>query len=159
LSLAFYSQHIIKHCSRSLRREQREIKEKNSIRRQTVHLPISLSRFCTKSPAHATAAAVIMVVGATVAWLPPLHLHHRCRLQPRHTAECWSGPRPLPLTTTPIQGVVREGRVPSTVGTIPVGLHWSMTLHHRAVKGRRREEKKKKTSARSRWSTTLLGRR
>jgi hypothetical protein len=33
-------------------------------------------------------------------------------------------------TLTPIQEVVRVGRVPSTVGIVPTGLHRSMTLHH-----------------------------
>jgi hypothetical protein len=36
-------------------------------------------------------------------------------------------------------------------------LHQSMTLHYRAVRGRRMEEKKKTTSATSWWSPALLG--
>jgi Flp pilus assembly protein TadB len=98
LSLAFYSQHVIKHCSTSLRREQREIEEKNSVRCLLVHLLISLLHFYTKSLAHAAAViAVVMVGGATAARWLLLCLHHRHRLQPCHTIECWSGPRPLPL--------------------------------------------------------------
>jgi hypothetical protein len=75
-------------------------------------------------------------------------------------------PRPLlPIdrcsqTLTPIKGVVRVGHAPSMVGIAPTGLHRSMTLHHRAIRGRRREEKKMKTAAaKSRWSLAPLGRR
>jgi hypothetical protein len=104
--------------------------------------------------------------------LSALNLHHhrhRHRLRPRHTVVCWSGPRPLPLTgqrtdrwssqtPTPIQGVVREGRVLSTVGIAPIRLHRSMTLRHRAVK-ERREEKEKTMIDTSWWSPAPLGRR
>jgi hypothetical protein len=151
----------MKHCSTSLRRENRErSKIKNSVRWRPKHLSISSWRFCTKLLAHATAAR-----------LSPLNLHHhRHCLRPRHTAVCWRDPRPLPLTgqrtdrwssrtPTPIQWVVREGRVLSTVGIAPIRLHLSMTLHHRAVKGRRREEEEKAMSDASWWSPAPLGRR
>jgi hypothetical protein len=36
---------------------------------------------------------------------------------------------PIPFPRPAIKGVVRAGRVPSTVGIVPIGLHWSMTLH------------------------------
>jgi hypothetical protein len=152
------------------RRKEERSKSKNLVTCHLVHFPISMWRFCTKSLAHATAAAVVVVAGATASRLPPLHLHHHCRLRPLHTTECWSTPRPLPptgrrtirwcsWTPTPIQGVVRVGRVLSTVGIVPTELHWSMTHHHRAIGGRRRKEKKKTMSATSRWSPAPLGRR
>jgi hypothetical protein len=112
------------------------------------------------------AAVVVVVAGTTATRLLPLHLHCHRHFCTRHIAKCWSSPRPLPptgqrtgrwcsQTPTPIQGVIRVGRVSSIVGIVPTGLHRSMTLHHRAVRGRRRE-KKKMTSATSRWSPAPL---
>jgi hypothetical protein len=79
-----------------------------------------------RSSTHTTIAAVVVVAGVTVDQSSPLH-HCRRRLQPHHTVVCWSAPCPLPLTgrctgrwsprtLTPLHGVIREGRVSSTVG-------------------------------------------
>jgi hypothetical protein len=48
----------------------------------------------------------------------------------------------------PIQGVVRVGCVPSTVGIVPTRLHRSMTHHYQAIRGRR---EKKKTMTGTGW--------
>jgi hypothetical protein len=76
----------------------------------------------------------------------PLHHHNNRCLRPCHTAVCWRGPRPLPLTDrltvgwsprtpTPLHGVAGGGRVPSTVGVAPTELHQPKGPCHRAIKG------------------------
>jgi hypothetical protein len=111
---------------------------------------------------HAVATVVVVEDGATIARYSPLHHHTNCHLRSRHTAVCWRGLHPLPLTSrltgrwsprtsTPLHGVVEGGHVSSTVGVArPKG------PHHRVVRGRRREEKKKMMSAASRWSPAPL---
>jgi hypothetical protein len=89
-----------------------------------VHLQISSWRFCMKSLTHVTTAVIIVVAGATATQLLPLHLHHHHRClrstPPPHCCR-WSS-----RTLIPIQGLVMEGRVLSTVGIAPTGLHRSM---------------------------------
>jgi hypothetical protein len=121
---------------------------------------------CTRSPTHATVAAVVVVASATTAHSLPLH-HHR---RPRHTIECWSGSRPLPLTgqrtnrwnpqtLTPLNGAVEAARAPSTGGDLaPTGLHRGLGPLHRVVRGAGGGGKKKKTMpAASQWSPASLG--
>jgi hypothetical protein len=73
LSLVYYSQQVIKHCSISLRRENRErSKNKNLVRCRLEHLPVSSWRFYTKLSAHATAPRLSW-------WLaPPSHGRRPC---------------------------------------------------------------------------------
>jgi hypothetical protein len=80
------------------------------------------------SLAHATAAAVTVVAGATV--LLPLH-HHNCRrLQLLQTLGSWSGPCPLPsidrligrwspLTMTPLDEVIKATMCHPLLGPLP----------------------------------------
>jgi hypothetical protein len=115
-------------------------------------LPVWFLHCFMQLPPHATAT---VVEDATTARSSPLL--HRRHLQLRHTTACWRGPHPLPLTgrwsprtLTPLHGVIRGGRVSSTVGVAPTELHRSKGPRHQAVTGRMREEKKKTTSA-GRW--------
>jgi hypothetical protein len=62
------------------------------------------------------------------------------QLAGRHTGR-WS-----PQTPTPHHGVVRSGRVPSTVGGVaPTGLHRRTGYRHHAVKGRRRRRRRRRS--------------
>jgi hypothetical protein len=106
-----------------------------------------------KSSVHATVAVV--VADGTAARLLPLHLHHNCRLRPRHTIACWSGPRPLPLigwctsrssprTSTPLHGVA-QGRscVIHGWGSWPNQVRPVHGPFHQAISGRRRRRRRR----------------
>jgi hypothetical protein len=109
------------------------------------NLPSSSLPSCTPSPAHATATAVVVVAGATVAFLHSLSHHHRLRRL--HARDRWSSPRPLPSTDwhtdrwnprtpTPLHGVVGAGRVTSTVENhVPTGLQRRMGPRNRVIIG------------------------
>jgi hypothetical protein len=99
LSLVFYSQHVISTALRALARRIEGDRRANHGTMSSSALTDLLLPCSMKSLAHTAAiTAVVVVADTTAARRLLLCFHHHRRLRPCHTAECWSGPRHLPLT-------------------------------------------------------------